>query len=43
MSDTEAAVEEKVAEGLEEKPKPEAEPHHTINQDLDIGTPAYPR
>ena len=40
MSDTDAAVEEKLAD---EKPKPDPEPHHTINQDLDIGTPDYPR
>ena len=43
MSDTEAVGDEKVPDISEEKVQDQTKPHHTINQDLDIGTPVYQR
>ena len=43
MTDIEASEEEKVIDKLDEKLTEPVKPHHTINQDLDIGTPVYKR
>ena len=43
MTDIEASEEEKMTDKLDEKLTEPVKPHHTINQDLDIGTPVYKR
>ena len=43
MSDTEITEEEKKDEKSDDKLAEQVRPHHTINQELDIGTPVYQR
>ena len=43
MSDTEVTEEEKGNEKSDDKLAEQVRPHHTINQELDIGTPVYQR
>ena len=43
MTDIETAGEEKEVDISDTKQDEQLKPHHTINQELDIGTPVYQR